>query len=181
MWFCKASNASVSAIVVLLALATTGCGFQPIHGASRQGQARHILANVEIAPVDERVGQILYNRLLDRLNPNGPPIDPLFQLVTTLEENIEQVGFQKNEFATRANLRLRARYSLRSLETGEALVNNRGSVVASYNFLRSDFATLASENEARRRGARELADDIVNRLNIYFASNPAAASRASQP
>jgi LPS-assembly lipoprotein len=181
MWFCKASNASVSAIVVLLALATTGCGFQPIHGASRQGQARHILANIDIAPVDERVGQILYNRLLDRLNPKGPPIDPLFQLVTTLKENIEQVGFQKSEFSTRANLHLRASYSLRSLETGEALINNRGSVVATYNILRSDFATLASENEARRGAAQELADEIVNRLYLYFASNPAAARGASPP
>jgi LPS-assembly lipoprotein len=181
MWFYKANTCLVVAIVVLLAQATTGCGFKPIHASGKQGLPRHVLANIEIAPTKDRRGQFLYNRLLDRLNPQGEPADPLFRLVTTLDETIERVGFKKNEFATRANLRMQAHYSLLSLVTGATLISNRRSVVASYNILNSDFATLSSENEARQSSIRELADEIVTRVNIYFAANPGAANASNPP
>lgn len=167
--------------VILFALAVAGCGFRPIHGTGGQGPSYQALSSVHISPVEDRVGQILYNRLLDRMNSTGRPKEPRFRLETTLSEAIERVGFQKNEFATRANLRLRAQYTLFSQSTGTPVLTNNETVVASYNILRSDFATLASENEARRRAARVLADEIVNRLSLYFAASPVAASANNPP
>ena len=180
MWCCKRPFLLCGAVLVL-AIAVAGCGFRPIHGSVGQGQAHRALADVSVVPVENRVGQLLYNRLLDRMNPEGAPGSPRFRLIANLVESTDRVGFQKNEFATRANLRLRASFTLQAISTGAVLRNNNSNVVASYNILNSDFATLASESEARRRAARELADEITTRVSLYFASNPEVAAGAASP
>ena len=39
----------------------------------------------------------------------------------------------------------------------------------SYNILRSEFATLSAENDARARAVRELSDEIRTRIGIYLS------------
>jgi LPS-assembly lipoprotein len=106
--------------------------------------------------------------LRDRLNPGGPPAQPLYVLDVQLKESIEQLAIRKDETATRANLRLSAEYKLRQRDTNEVVTSGLSLTTTTYNILNSQFATYTSEEDARKRALRELSDDIRIQLGAYF-------------
>ena len=94
MWSSSASIASrgrgLSALA-RLALALTaplaGCGWQPLYGntdtTGPSGSAAQQMAQTHINPIADRVGQQLYNTLRDRMNPQGVPQNPTYDLIVT--------------------------------------------------------------------------------------------------
>ncbi len=172
-------RASIGRILVIItALVWLGaCGFRPLYGKSGPTDAPAELANIEIRPIADRVGQRLHNHLLDGINPKGRPAKPLYYLSVSLQENIARLAVEKSAFATRANVWLRASYSLHKADGGKALLSNSTVVVSSYNILNSEFATLMAERDAEARAAQEIGDEIRNRLAAYFRRAPAAPAK----
>ncbi len=169
MW-CSKSAYSAAVLCVLTAIVLSGCGFRPMNSPQGNGAGHPELAAVSVAPIADRVGQQLHNRLLDQINPRGRPVSPRYGLNIQLTESIEQIGFRKTELATRATLRLRAVFSLYDMSNRQTLLSNSRTVVSSYNILQSDFATLTAEDDARTSATREMADEIRAALVVYFAA-----------
>ncbi|MFQ5773831.1 MAG: LPS assembly lipoprotein LptE [Kiloniellaceae bacterium] len=177
MWSCERfqsgglGRSAAVAFGLAASLLITACGFQPLYG--RPGDGRPApgdeLAAIRILPLPDRIGQRMHNLLRDRLNPRGQPPDPAYLLNVSLTEAIEELGIRKDETASRANLTLRARFSLHDAASNEVLFSGRSSSTNSYNILENQFATLSSEADARKRALRELSDDIRLRLGIYFS------------
>lgn len=161
------------AVMLLLcgaALALGGCGFQPLYARPDNTANGPIqdMASVRVAPLPDRTGQILHNMLSDRLNPGGPPAEPVYELDVELKESIEEVAIRRDETATRANLKLSAEYALRRRGTNEVVLKGQSLTTTTYNILSSQFATYTSEEDARKRALRELSDDIRIQLGAYF-------------
>lgn len=160
--------------VLIFALAVSGCGFSPLYGKRVAGQdaAEDQLALIRIESIKDRIGQQLHNSLLDRLTPNGRPANPAYVLEATISESVSDLGVKKSAVATRANLRLNVRYSLRAAVQGGGVVKTltSGSVLAisGYNISNADYTTLVASRNARARAVREAADDIRTRLAVYF-------------
>ncbi|MEO3427857.1 LPS assembly lipoprotein LptE [Pelagibius sp. CAU 1746] len=149
----------------------SGCGFQPLN--ARQDDGGSVSANlstVRIEPLRDRVGQQMHNFLRDRLNPQGQPVSPSYRLAVQLTESLSELGVRRDETATRANLRIDAKFSLFDFGGGEALFSGSSSSTTSYDILENPFATTVSEEDARDRALGEVADDIQTRLSIYFSS-----------
>lgn len=127
------------------------------------------LEQIRITPIENRVGQIVHNSLLDLLNPRGRPARPRYELQVTLRENIARLAVERNAFATRANLNLHASFLLTDRATGQRLYSSRDTVIGSYNLYDSDFATLSAERDARRRAALEISQIIRTKLAAYFS------------
>ena len=160
----------VGATFVLAGL--TGCGFQPLHAKADNGSSVTTdLSSVRIEPLRDRVGQQMHNFLRDRLNPQGQPVSPNYRLLVQLTEIVSETGVRRDETATRANLRISADFSLFNFGGGEALFAGRSSSTTSYDILENPFATTVSEEDARERALREVADDIQTRLSIYFTTS----------
>ena len=163
----------MAAVGLLLgaAVLTSACGFQPLYGRPSDGgpSASERFAQIRITPMPDRIGQRMHNLLRDRLNPKGQPASPDYRLDVHLREVIQELGIRKDETATRANLRVTAKFTLVDQHTGADLLKGESRSVNSYNILQSQFATLFSEEDARERSLRELSDDIRTRLGIYFA------------
>ncbi len=161
------------ALLVPLAgmLALSGCGFQPMYARTESAPASPVdkMAAVRIAPLPDRIGQQMHNLLRDRLNPRGQPRDPAYLLKLRLSESRRELGVRKDETATRANLFVRAVFSLREMKSKRVLLKGSTTSVNSYNILTDQFATMFSENDARKRALRELSDAIRTRLGIYFS------------
>ena len=159
-------------LAVAAATLLAGCGFQPLHGGAIGRDARAELATVRIEPIEERIGQMLRNELLDAMNPTGAPERPEYRLSVTLVESRQELAVRRSEFATRANLQLVATYRL-APAGNEKVVTTFGSsnVIASYDILSNDYATLAAEADARKRAVREISDDITQRLAAFFHQN----------
>ncbi len=156
-------------LLPLFAMVLLGaCGFRPLYGTDATGGAPGELATIKISPIPDRLGQQLRNHLLDLLSPRGRPADPRYVLTVRLEQATQRLAIEKDAFATRANLRLTALYSLQDPNNRENVLSGKSLVVSSYNILDSEFATLMAEKDAKARAAREIAHDIRTRLAAFF-------------
>ena len=151
-------------------LATAGCSLQPLHAQRSDGGGSAVddLSNVYIKPLTDRSGQILHNFLRDRLNPRGQPATPAFQLQVEVSESTTELAIREDETATRADLKLKAKYVLTQGRNKQILLEGDVRTVSSYNILESQFATYTAEEDARKRGLRELSDKILTHLGLFF-------------
>ncbi len=184
MWWCKGISGKglpgpgVVCLLLGAAIGLSACGFKPLYGrpeAQALSPVDHMAA-IRVAPLADRIGQQMHNLLRDRLNPYGQPRDPVYRLDVAINEARQELGIRKDETATRANFILSASFTLRGLESGQVLLRGRTSSVNSFNIRTNQFATDASEADARKRALRELSDSIRVRLGIYFSTDRKSAS-----
>jgi len=167
MWFVRTN------LLIAVLLLTGACGFRPLYAPSAKGDVVKGLANIRIIPIKDRVGQNLHNQLLDLLNPNGRPARPDYILRIKLSESKESLAVRKSAFATRANLRINAKFSLNAVKKGvedmEAVFTGKSTGISSYNILDNPFATVMAEKNARQLAVRGIAQDIKTRLAVFIA------------
>jgi LPS-assembly lipoprotein len=158
--------------LLICGLILAGCGFEPLYGERDQAVATENLLNrVTVPPIENRVGQLARIELTNRLTPTRPAPTPLFTLNVKLNESKTSLAVEKDSSATRANLTISATFELLRNSDSAKLTSGYVRSVNSYDILQSDFATLAAERNARRRGAKDVADGIVDRLAIYLLRN----------
>ena len=120
-----------AAAALLLTLA--GCGFQPLYGENPRNAnwaSTDYLAQVRILPLEDRTGQIMHNLLRDRLNPQGQPGDPGYYLMVFIQERGEDMAIQRDETATRVNLRVLSEFRLLNQDRSVVLFQSQA---VSYN------------------------------------------------
>jgi len=162
------------AVAGALAGLVAGCGFQPLHGkrpgtAANAGDIISDMSYVTVVPIADRVGQLVRNQLLDLMHPRGMADRPVFRLVVTLVEIREGLAIQQDDSATRHNLRLAAQFSLIDTRDGMELLSGAARAISAYNVVSSDYANLASQKDARKRAALNVAEGIQNRIAVYFS------------
>ena len=149
------------------------CGFRPLYAERHNAGVTVELAATRIDLIADRTGQKLHNFLLDRLNPKGQTAQPRYGLRVSVATHRRGLGIRKDATATRANLTLTASYTLHDWRTNRSLYKGLSRSTNSYNILESDFATLASLDDATTRAARELSEKIKARLSIFFSQGRA--------
>lgn len=169
---------ALGVVVAAVPALASGCGFRPLYGKREKGgAATGQLAQTVIRVVraneakHDRLGQVLHNNLLDRINPAGRPREPRYALATTMSVSREGLSVQITEQATRARLTVGANFVLTDYRTGRTLMIGTERSVNSYNILDSEFATLSAERDAGERAVREIADAIQARLALFFESH----------
>ncbi len=155
-----------SATWLCVILLFTGCGFRPLYGTHGTVNVSDELARVEVAQIPDRIGQQVRNGLLTALAPRGPSESSVYVLSVALTEGISALAVKKSAFATRANFRLTARYSLTERTTGRTLFNGSSTSTSAFNILDSEFATLMAENGAKDRAIKDVVEDIRNKLAV---------------
>ncbi|NIY75102.1 hypothetical protein HED22_05545 [Thalassospira sp. HF15] len=163
---------AVFPIVAILALTTlSACGFRPLYAtAGDDYNTAASMARVNVALINDRVGQLTRNALLETLTPRGQSTNPLYDLSVTLTESTSEQGFTKDNEATIADYLIRANYQL--VRRSDSKVLREGTVRArtSYNIVESDFASIEAEDSARRDAARNLAQQLANQVAIGLRS-----------
>lgn len=168
------------ALAAAALLAGSGCGFEPIN-AQRSQASPAALAQIEIAPIKDRIGQMLRNELLTAFRPRGGN-GTRYVLTVSLIESLQDLGVRKDTVATRANLTLIATFAISPVGGGEPLTGGTVRSINSYNILTSDFATLSARADARERAVRELSQRIKERASIWLHQTGGnAVPRADAP
>jgi LPS-assembly lipoprotein len=158
-------------------LTLAACGFEPLYGDRTDAAATEdILAFVGVPPIANRTGQMVRIELTNRLTPTRPSPPSRYTLNVKLTRSKTSLAVKNDASATRANLTITASFKL--LLNSDSTVLTKGSVrsVNGYDILLTDFATMSAEADARRRGAKDISDGIVDRLAIYMARNAQALS-----
>jgi LPS-assembly lipoprotein len=167
------SNGLIAAALALVVLTLGACGFEPVYGTA--SAARHAeFRAIEVAPIKNRVGQELRNHLINALGAGHDKAR--YRLSVELEEQQAEFAIQANDEVTRFKLTLIAQFTLVDLATTTSIYSGTTRSIGSYNVVNSEFATVASERDARTRAAQDLAFNIRERLIIYFSKDDAIAA-----
>lgn len=157
----------------LLATAVAACGFEPMYAPRGETNPLDELAAIRIEPARNRIEQLLRNDLLERLTPFGEPANPRYRLAFDVRQSSDALAIQPDTTITRFNLRIDVAFTLIDAETGAALYRGRTRAVGSYNAVRSDFATLAAEQDTARRTVREASEEVRTLLAVFFTQDSA--------
>lgn len=152
----------------IAAFLLSACGFKPIYetgGSSSAMQAQ--LAAVEVAPIPDRIGQIMRNHLTSRLASGGRSD---YRLEVVLEQSSENFGVRPDTATTQEQLTMLADIRLVPIGKEEATLTERLRARTSFDLVLSDFATVSQREDSARRLAIELAERIHRRLALYFSS-----------
>lgn len=183
MWWPDVSTTSqrrgFAALALACALFLGACGYQPLYGSRVENAAVPEFAAIAIEQPETRTAQVIRNHLLDMLTPLGAPERPLYRLQMKVTENVSSVLVTRADEITRSNLKMTVQYTLVDYRSGAALVSHTISSTTSFNVLRTDYANLVGERDARARAARDAAEQIRIRLGNYFTRS--AAQRQSRP
>ncbi len=178
------SRLSVCVLMSVFCLLISGCGFHPIYGArDSDSPVSEKLNDVAIENISDRYGQMLRNQLIDRMYGKGRPHNPAYHLDVHLRETEEGIGLLQNAITTLTELNLYADYSLKDA-AGKEVVKGTAHAVATFNQLQQEYGTLAADEGAHQRSLNEIAEEIVERLSLYFSEGTAitpAAPSASVP
>jgi LPS-assembly lipoprotein len=155
-------------LISLSFVALTGCGFQPIYSAGTNSVFEIEMRDIEIEPIENRIGQQLRNQLEQQITPKGRPRFSKYLLKVKLSEAKQGLAVKKSEIATRTNLNFSASYTVKDKITKDVLTSGSSRMVTSYNILTETFATLMAEKDARKRAVREISVDITSKIAAFF-------------
>lgn len=158
-----------------IAVATTGltgCGFQPLYAQPENGAGiAAALAQIDVVSSGGDIGRDVKFSVLDVLTESGnAPANPAYRLLLEPRASETNVAVQQDADVTRKNLLLRTRFRLVDLATGNEVLRSRSVARASYNRVESEFANLTAAQDARRRSAEVVAEDIARQLAVFFTS-----------
>lgn len=171
--FCFIKNLSV----ICLLLAFTACGFTPVYLSQGDNNptVANALGNVAIANIPDRSGQMLRNHLIDRMYTKGRPTNPSAKLEVSLRSTETDLGILKDATASRRELNLWADYVLMDND-GKRLLNGVAHSVVSYNKLSAQYGTLAAKENASSSALKEVGEQIVNRISLYYTDADASTT-----
>lgn len=155
--------------IIISLLLLTGCGFKPLYEAGGSSVAmQEKLSAIEIAPISDRLGQIMRNRLLDRLNASGKQD---YGLEIFLAQSTEGYGVRPDAATTQEQLTVVATVKLVALADDSVLFAEEMRARTSYDIVLSDFATVTQREDSARRLVLELAERIHRRLALHFSNS----------
>lgn len=120
-------------------------------------------------PLRDRVGQLVHIQLSKIMHAQGTSRNPVWELSIKLTSQTVDLGIRKDETATRSNLTLNAEFKLKRIATGKVSFKGRSVITISYNILVARFGTISSRNDAIRRAARELGENIKTRVALFLS------------
>ena len=161
---------SKALLFIVLCLITPACGFQPLYGSKGSENIIADFSKIHVSSIKDRTGQLLTNELKHLLNPLREPVNPKYQLVTTVSVSFRSLAVKKTAHATRSNLFATSAHHLINTTTRELVSSGSNTSTVSYNIYSSSYATLSAEKDAQKRAVKKLAQDIRLQLGAYFKS-----------
>jgi LPS-assembly lipoprotein len=155
-----------------LALLLGGCSLQPLYSGGGSGRVAQTLQSIDVAPIGGRAGWLVRTALEDRFGDGGS--SPRYRLEIELDDDITGFGIRSGNTITRERRTLRARYRLVDAAVGTVLLDATAGSDAGVDVVSSEYATVAAEQTALERLAKELADQIVSRVALYASRTPEA-------
>jgi LPS-assembly lipoprotein len=153
---------------IILFLAFTllgGCGLRPLYSGGGSGHVAQTLQSIDIAPIGGRAGWMVRTALEDRIGKGGAT--PRYRLEVELDDDITGFGIRSGNTITRERRTLRARYRLVDAAVGTVLLDATAGSDAGVDVVSSEYATVAAEQTALERLAKEVADQILSRVALY--------------
>lgn len=146
-------------LAALALLPLAGCGFTPLYSDNQP--ASRLFGQIKFIAPRNRFEFDLRDRLETRL---GDASAPQYRLTFTTSVDSEGGAIRSDSAITRINLQAQATFSVTSPDAATTFFTGSVRTFTAYSTLASPFATQVAAEDAERRLARALADQIVIRL-----------------
>ena len=168
---------SKTTVLAIFLLAVTACGFKPLYGTDKAGLSdpQAELATVRVSDIPDRLGQLVRNQLVDYLSPTGHASQKRYDLKVSLSLSSEGIALARDQSATRYNVQLIAHFKLTDLTNHKKVFEGQARSIAVYNVITSEYATLIARQDADRRAASDVADELRTRLSVFFSRRTKAS------
>ena len=166
-----------SLTILILAPALSACGFTPLY-ADRDLNLTEALSGISVARIVEPAdaGFILEKELRDRFATAGTA---RYDLKVDLRERRSTLAVTREANIVRNNYTLTANYTLTNRTTGEKYTNSRFAVTG-YGIVPSQYASLVGQEDAIRKAAIDVAEQIELDLVLYLKGSPGAADVSTE-
>jgi LPS-assembly lipoprotein len=162
---------AAAALALAAALLLCGCGFTPLYGQrDDKTSVTGEMAQVYVMPIPNRLGQVLYNELRDRIVPDGQPASPKYVLTVQVAQSFQNTVIRPDATASRLNLIMRASYVLYDAPTRKPLTRGVAESIGAYSVRVDPYPTLVARMDVQTRVARDLSDELRNRIAVYFTA-----------
>ena len=169
-------NLLASAAAIPIA-SLTGCGWEPLYADRAAGPADAELAAIKVAPIPERIGQVLALGLRQWLNPSGAPVPTRYLLRTLLQATRLDLGVLQLGLGTRSRLDVVANFTLIDIASGAQLFAATSHAANSFDILSNYYANVVAEEDARKRAIEEIRRDMVIQLTAFLQRRAAPAAQ----
>lgn len=171
---------TAATLSIISAMTVSACGFKPIY-ATPDNAVSPVIRQVSIGAISapEEAHLALVGALRERIVV-GEGLTPKYNLEVVATENAQALAVQIDATVTRYNYRMRARYSLRDLESGSK-INGSAEAITSYNIVSSQYSTLFAERTAREKAARLLAEEIERDILLRLSNPDSPDSVVQEP
>ncbi len=158
-----------------------GCGFEPLYGdRPGSGSVNQNLAEIEVAQIRDRIGQLIRNRLIDRMHASNRNAGVKYRLIADTNSGRTDYGVALETAPSFSTVSLVVRYSLLEAASGTLLTANAAIAIVNFSSTTSPFSTIVGDEDARRRAAEQVADVIVNQLALFFQDRQRGVDTAPQ-
>jgi LPS-assembly lipoprotein len=172
-------------MLAAIAGALPGCGFHPLYAQSGAGSSavRTGLAEIQVALLPERSGQLLREALVARLERGGSGLARRYDLAVSFGIAGNAIGVDPDSSVSRVRLIGTASWTLTAEDAQRStLASGVARDVDGYNICDQQFFAMDLENEAvQRRIADAVAETLAQQLAEYFdhraISKPLADAR----
>lgn len=160
----------LTACAFALSFTVAGCaGFQPMHGTASSKAAfadMSVLVSDGDSELDRAAGFLIRQRLSDRITEAA---SPTYMLLIEPSSQRIGLGLTGQNFATRFDGVLTARWVLQTIKDGETVANGTTISTATYSADGDAYRLLSTADEAAERAARELADRLLLEVSFELA------------
>jgi LPS-assembly lipoprotein len=156
--------------------ALAGCGWEPLYADPQTGKASADLRAIKVAPIPERVGQMLETGLRQSLNPNNIDTKPLYVLSVTLVPWLQDLGIQSQGLGTRGEVQLSASYRLIQSTGNKVLQTGSIRATDSFDIQANGYSTVVAQDDAKARVVEEIRREIIARLTMFLQNKEPTAS-----
>lgn len=142
----------------------SACNLTPVYSGGSAGPTAQLLSGIEVAPIPDKAGYLVRDRITQRIGATGPM---RYRLQVALDDRIDGFGVRGDNSIIRERRTLRARYQLVELGTDKVVLDATAGSDAGIDVVGSPYATVAAETTALERLSDIVADQIVARLALY--------------
>lgn len=156
--------------LAVFCLLLSSCGFHPIYKQSGvPTELDQRLKSVDVVLLrGTRAEQIFSTELADLLDPQSKATAKPYLLELQYKRDEQPAIVQQDRTITRFRIMLTGSYVLKDKASGKVLDKGKATQRVTYDDLTNEFANYSAQTDSEERAARELAEQIRQRLLGYF-------------
>ena len=163
----------VALLAAAAALALGACSVQPLYGPSNfvdAGPVQSNLTRISVAPVNDRVGQQVRNRIIFQMTGGKAISDPLYNMTLTVTSRETGLGITAIEASPIYSVLVQTTFRVVKVGTDEVLVAGTSRANATYNFVNQVYANSRAKIDAENRAAEQVGNEIAVRVAAAVAA-----------